>query len=189
MTDLNEVITTWATDAGGGFKSVMYFLASGGTINAQRQSVHTLWETVETELNTSTVYSQEQEGRIIEAETGTLQGLWTDGEAFGGFGTDAAEPVPDASQVLMRWNTNTVIGGRFLRGRTFVPGLGVDNVTNGNVSAGSITLFSGAMNTFVATGLGFCIWHRPTLGAGGGFAEVSGSSVWNELAVLRRRRK
>lgn len=195
MANLNEIITNWQTAAGGGFKAVMYFLESAGTINAQRQSVHSLWEAVEGNLVTETLYFQDQEGRVIDSTTGGLVGSWTDTEAFGGAGTSTVEPVADATQVLFRWNTNQVVDGRFLKGRTFVPGLANDRLLNGNLNAAAQASFNGGINTFIATGIGFSIWHRPRpastvnpVARPGDYQLVEGGAVWSELAVLRQRR-
>lgn len=189
MATLNEIITNWQTPAGGGFVAVMYFEDGVAPINDQRQAVHTLWESIEGELVNEVLYFQDQAGRQVDETTGTLVGQWTDSEAFGGAGTSSGEAVADATQALIRWRTEAVVGGRFLQGRTFVPGLAVENLVNGNLSAASQSTFNGALATFIAGADGFGIWHRPVLGAGGVHHEATTGSMWSELAVLRRRRQ
>ena len=163
MALMNEIITNWQTPAGGGFKSVMYFDA-GGVINDQRQAVHTLWESIEGELADEVLYFQDQSGRILQDSDGQLMGQWTDSEAFGGAGTSTGEAIPDASQGLIRWHTNVVVAGRFLQGRTFVPGIASENIVLGNLSAASQAVFNGALATFIALTPGLVVWHRPEIG-------------------------
>lgn len=96
--------------------------------------------------------------------------------------------VPNAVQGLIRWRTTAVVGGRFLRGRTYIPGMSQTTVFASGVmnTNGSGPLNAGAA-ALIATGL-FGVWHRPEGGAGGVFAPATSSGVWREFAVQRRRR-
>jgi len=100
----------------------------------------------------------------------------------------AGEAVPDASQGLMRWSTGTIIDGRFVQGRTFIPGVSTSRVSQANLNAATQSAWNAAAVTLIAANVGLSVWHRPVGGAGGFSAVVDGGTAWSEFAVLRRRR-
>jgi hypothetical protein len=67
---------------------------------------------------------------------------------------------------------------------------------NGNLSVSTQGAIATAANAFIAASPEFGVWHRPryegedhVLVSPGAFWPASVASVWNELAVLRRRRR
>lgn len=186
---VREVITDWSTAAGGGFASVMYFDEAFPVADA-RADLGTMWNSIDGQLSTSTTWTIRTDGRTLNTATGALEGKWLDNTVQTGSGGDAASsPVPDLAQVLLRWQTEVVVRGRLLQGRTFIPGAVVGDVTSGNVGAVLLNAVNAAAATFVAAGNGFVIWHRPRNGAGGVAASVESSGAWTEWAGLRRRRR
>lgn len=188
MAGLNEIITEWTTPSGGGKLSVMYFLGSAATDEAQRAALGTLWGAIDARLDNAVTWSVRTTGRTIESTTGALTGEWTDPTDQSGVGGLVGQATADATQALIRWSTGVVVGGRFLKGRTNVPGLESNGFTDGNLSAPTQTAFNNAITTFIAADVGFGVWHRPVGGAGGQLVTVNSGSVWPEAAVLRRRR-
>lgn len=190
---VREIITEWTSPGDSPKLSVMYF-DEAPTIASQRTALAAMWGTVDNSLATLCAWRIRTEGRVLDTATGALTGFWNEGTAQAGAGTSPTTTVADATQLLIQWLTNTIVDGRRLRGRTFVPGLPTSAVTAGNLASGIQTAVDAAADTFVASGAGFQIWHRPTPGAGGAppsggsAAAVTGASVWNELAVLRKRR-
>lgn len=185
---MHELIQNWTTAAGGGFKTVTYW-DGAGAIATQRAALHQFCMDIRGQLANSVTFFQDNSGRIIDENTGTLLGLWNDATAYGNVGNGGAQCVPDSSQVLMRWNTNVVVAGRFLKGRSFIPGLLQTNVTSGNLGVTSTGVFQTAGNTLIAVAAGLVVWHRPPPGGSGGvFSDVQTCQPWPELAVLRRRR-
>lgn len=92
----------------------------------------------------------------------------------------------------VRFSTNAFIGGRRLRGRSFLSPLvkSVDD-TDGTPTAAAIGWAAAYGNTLQANaGVagGNVIWHRPTGGAGGQAASVAAVSVPDKFAILRSRR-
>ena len=188
MADIKEVVVDWTTNAGGGFVNVFYF-GDGATITAQRTAIDDLFDDMGPSLDTGAAWQIRNEGVIKDEATGTLTGAWSDSTPLGGTGQAASESVPDAAQILLRWATGSVVNGRFLKGRTFVPGFVAAGLFNGNVSSSNITLFNTACDNFLAAGVDFGIWHRPASGTGGTFIPAVSGSTWQEMAVLTRRRK
>jgi len=182
-----EILVDWTTPAGTGFRTVTYW-AESEPVAVQRANLGALLGTIDNLLDSNTVWTVETSGREMDSTTGTLTGVWSEATAQTGAGTVAGQCVPDAAQILLRWNTNSIINGRFLKGHSYVPGLSTASVTDGNLAAAAVTAFQGAVNTFVAGLDGFGVWHRPTGGAGGSFQLAQTGTVWNEFAVLRQRR-
>ena len=135
-------------------------------------------------------------GRQLQEEDGQILGIWSDGTARTGVGTAAPQTWSDATQALIRWRTASVVGRRFLQGRTYVPGLAQNVVLAGDLTTTLVTDWGAKAQAFAAANNGFVIWHRPTPKGpgipgnnGDGRAEsVVAGSVWKETAVLRRRR-
>lgn len=108
----------------------------------------------------------------------------------GGFSVTAAPSgttVPAASQGLVRLLTSDYIGSRRVKGKIFIPGIAVSNIT-GDGLVGSTA--QGAMEA-AAQGLiggGVQIWSRPTPERIGTVHDVASVDAWDQWAVLRSRR-
>lgn len=182
-----EILVDWTTPAGGGFRTVLFF-GLGNPVADQRADIGTLLGTIDNLLDSNTLWTVETSGRELDDATGSLTGVWSDSIATNGAGMLAGQCVPDAAQVLLRWTTDTIVNGRFVKGHSFIPGLSTANILEGNLAAATVTTIQGAVNAFVADANAFGVWHRPVGGAGGVFVECDTGSVWPEFAVLRRRR-
>ena len=188
MADVREVVTDWSTIAGSGFVSVEFFDTSA-SIAAQRTALNAFFASVAASLNNTARYSIRVAGRTLDSASGTLTGGWTDGTAHSAAGSGTVAAIPDAAQVLFRWNTFAIINGRVLKGRTFIPALEISAIAGGNIGNTFVGLFNGYAQALCASATGFGVWHRPVLGAGGSHHVATAGSVWPELAVLRRRRQ
>jgi hypothetical protein len=182
-----EIEINWTTQNGPGKTTVLYFNA-GVAVALQRTAIQTLLTNIVGALDTSTVASVATSGREWDSNTGALTGAWSETSVKGGTGTVSGEPVPDASQLLFQWTTSSIVNGRFLRGRSFIPGCALINVVNGNVESAIRTAIAGHANTFATSSATPVVWHRPSSGSGGTEVQMTGGTVWNEFAVLRRRR-
>lgn len=182
-----EILVDWTAPSGGGKLSVFYF-SEGGSVVDQRSALATFLAAIEPYQTTNTTWRIRTEGRELDSNTGTLTGLWTHNVNHTGTGDSTTASVADTSQLLVRWITATIIDGRLVKGRTFIPGIQSQYINLGNVAAGVQTAVGTAANTFAGSTGAPVIWHRPKNGAGGSNAGVTGASVWSEFAVLRRRR-
>lgn len=99
-------------------------------------------------------------------------------------GSSAGAALPDAAAVLCRWNTGVIVSGRFLRGRTFLPGCTVGLMAAGNLAGSGYTTLNSAASTLAGATPRIAIWSR----AHGVLHPVQAGSVWNEVATQRRRR-
>jgi len=182
-----EILVNWTTLNGGGKVSV-FWADEGIPVADQRTALQAFLQAIKTQFHTSCSYIIATEGREVSDSSGALNGAWAETSAKIGTGTAVTPPGADATQALIRWNTNVIVGPRFLRGRTFIPGVSKDAITNGNLSTSSLSAFQAGATGLITAAKGFGVWHRPVSGSGGQFAVSSSASVWDELAVLRRRR-
>lgn len=183
---LREIITDWNVDGNGGGSSIMYF-STVETPAEQRADLAALWAALAPRLANTTRWTIRTEGREIDPATGGLTAAWVEGTSRTGLGSGGATPVPNAAQMLLRWKTNVIAGGRFVRGRTYVPGMDQSNVSGGGINSSTITAVNTALTNFIGS-VGFAIWHRPKSGQPGSQAGVTDGSLWNEMAVQRKRR-
>lgn len=183
-----EICVDWVGPQGSGMTTVMFF-GTVSTVADQRTALQTFLTSYKANISNVWAYTIRTTGRELDTTTGGLTGAWTETSAKTGTGGVAGQPIPDASQVLYQWRTTHIVNGRFLRGRTFLPGLTATSLTNGNITPGVVTGLQGYGNTLVAAAVQQGVWHRPQGGAGGVFWATDTCTVWPEVAVLRRRRK
>lgn len=128
----------------------------------------------------------------VEATTGVLTGAFAGTDPSSTVCTGTGDALPRQTQGLVRLQTSTVIDGRRLRGRIYVPGpLEAANTATGipsssytsTITAGFATIFTPG-----ATGSNAVIWHRPQAGSGGNAAVITGVSTATTWSVLRSRR-
>lgn len=181
-----EILVDWNAEDGGGGLSVLYFDSAAG-VPGQRQNLETFLDAIQLYLANTTSYVIRQEGRELNNATGQLTGVWSDPTARTGQGTGSSFSVSNSDQLLVRWSTNDIVNGRFVRGRTNIPGVDQQYIDGDWVS--TLTgIVSTAANVFLASSAAFGIWHRPVNGAGGSFHLADNASVWSEAAVQRKRR-
>lgn len=182
-----EILVDWTTVNGAGKVSVFYFIEATA-VAAQRAALNTFLGTVDNTLSSTATWSIRTTGRDLLSATGALTAAWTDAPVFTGAGGAGAPVVSDATQGLVRWKTNHIVGARFLQGRTFIPGLGTGSLSNGNLLAATQTAWQAAGQALIGAGVQLAVWHRPVASAGGVAWAADICSVNSELAVLRRRR-
>jgi len=182
-----EIEVQWTTSNGPGKVSVLYFNAAVA-VATQRTHLHTWLTNMMGALDTGTSYIISTSGREWDTATGALTGAWSEATTKVGAGTVGGEPVPDAIQMLYRWRTGTIVNGRFLAGRTFIPGCARINDLDGNLDNALAAGLESAGQTFASSAATPVVWHRPVSGSGGSEAQFQTCSVWREFAVLRRRR-
>lgn len=185
---MREITTKWTTRRGAPGVSVMYF-EEAASIAAQRLSLAVLWESVAAAMDLFTTWEIATEGRSLSPVSGELTGTWVESTLRDGTGdVSGGGPIPDATQALIQWQTGVIRRGRRVRGRTFVPGFADAVIIDGELGSGTVAGITTSAQTFVDSGVGFGVWHRPINSVGGELIPVSVATVWTELAVQRRRR-
>lgn len=197
MAQLNRVRVALTGYPGGPGVSTFYFRG----LQTARQSLQSFYTAILGGMPDDVRVQVEATGDIIESTTGDLVGSWVKDPLPALAGTDPglyAAPVG----VLVRWNTGSIVGGKRVRGRTFlVPITNPNFNTFGQVSAAAVAQIEGAANAFrFEQSLDFVIWSRPFAGSVavpprparpprlGSDSLVLSASVSPKAAVLRSRR-
>jgi hypothetical protein len=182
-----EILVDWETASGSGKVSVFHFLEATD-VASQRAALATFLGAVDATMDNSVNWSIRTAGREMVAASGALTAAWVEPTAYTGTGGISTEPMADATQALVRWITDHIVGSRFLQGRTFLPGIAVGGTAGGDLGGSTRTAIQSAADTLVAAAVQLCVWHRPVAGAGGVAWAVESAIVNTEFAVLRRRR-
>lgn len=151
-----------------------------------------VWESLKTLISPSVTFDYEGLCIAVEDTTGVLTGAFSGTDPTSTVGSGTGDPLPRQTQGLIQWQTSTVVNGRRLRGRTYVPGFGESensstavpfaSTVTAMVTAGALVLPAGATASFPV------IWHRPGPGGPGTSAAITGVSASTKWAVLRSRR-
>lgn len=128
-------------------------------------------------------------GDVIDEATGELEGGWTATGSGNVAATGGTVNYLAGAGMTVQWNTNSVINGRRVRGRTFLaPTIAGCFENDGTPTAANITTVTTAGNTLV-TATGMYVWHRPTPGGSNGAAVgIANCQVPNRGTALRSRR-
>lgn len=100
-------------------------------------------------------------------------------------GVSSTASIPRANQILVQLRTGVYVGGRQVRGRSFIPGIAavaVDQAT-GRVDSSARTAIANGMQT-ILTSLPALVWSRKN----GVAYSVTQVTVGTEFAILRSRR-
>lgn len=184
---VREITVDWNIPSGEPATSVFYFNESGA-VAAQRLGLYNFLDAISSAISAQVSWSVASSGRELATATGQLTGAWLDTPVYQGGGADTGEPVADSSQAVFRWTTGVVVGRRFLRGRTFIPGVVAELLLGGNWSAALVTDYTAKARTFVNSASPPSVWHRPVNGAGGEAHTIDDGTLWPEVGILRRRR-
>jgi len=172
--------------AGVPYLSTMYFTGSTQTeADSAAAAVRAFWLAIQVRMLTGIQMQVESQVLVIDPGTGQPTNAFTTSTASVA-GTGSGSALPTSNQGLVRWSTGVFIGGRQVRGRTFLPYVPVSENSGGRPIAGYVTAVAAAAATLVSvTSPEMVVWSR-THGVQPG---VTGGSVWSEFAVLRSRRQ
>jgi len=173
---------------GGGF-NVMHF-DSASDSSAAADAAEAFWATVGAAMCTGNTVQVNREVELISESTGVITGIEDTGAHAVTTGANS-NPISPASQGLIRLRTGvyrtsdtTPPRTKEIRGRIFIPAISESSCTAGVPDSAIITVWEGALTTLLAATPTLVVWSREHLEEP---AVISGS-VWNQFAVLRRRR-
>ena len=147
-------------------------------------ALSTAYVDLEAYLNTTTTWSLDTDVDILNTATGQLQATVSVSSANGA-GNESGTLVPQAAQALLRWSTGEVVNGRFVRGRTFIPGLNTSSIDGGEVASAVRSGIVTQMTQMISDANSeLVVWSRTN----GVAVPVTAVSVWDEWAILRGRR-
>jgi hypothetical protein len=129
-------------------------------------------------------------GDTLDDASGMINGGWVD--VGGGVVAGAAAGAYAAGTgAYTSWGTGAIVGGRRLRGRTFLAPLwGGCYDSSGTIATGTLAVLSPAVSALAAAGR-MVVWHRPAAGGGGGGSSslVTSGTVPDQVTSLRSRRR
>jgi len=191
-----SALVTGSLLPGGGLTSLWWAPGTVGGSTADATDClarfRTVFETFKADMTSLISINYDPLVIALEATTGVLTGTFNATDPTTTVGTAVGDPLPAQTQGLIRFGTATVVNGRRLRGRLFIPGpTEAANTTTGvpssgyttDLTAGGATLFTPGATTSAAV-----IWHRPTNGAGGASSLINSASASPNWSVLRSRR-
>lgn len=178
-----STIFSGAGVAGGGINQ-MYFSGSGGTAADANQAVRDFWFALNPSISNTVNWTTGAEVVEIDEATGQIIGVESV-TALGTTGANAGDPLPFATQGLVRWFTGAFIAGRQLRGRTFIPGMVEANNSAGRPSGTLMADIQAAADALIADTNSLLAVYSKTHATWQG---VTSASVWSEWAQQRSRR-
>jgi hypothetical protein len=128
-------------------------------------------------------------GDTIDDTTGTLNGSWT-GVGGAVVTSTGAGNYAAGTGAFVTWHTPTIVGGRRLKGRTFLCPLTIGSYdATGTIATATLTTISAAGTALAGVGK-MRVWHRPPAGGGGGgtSALINAATVPDQVTSLRSRR-
>lgn len=185
MVDLYRVRTNLVGGTGAAQVSTMFFSsAAGETAQDAATAVRTFWFTIKDRISNHYVMTVEPEVFLIDQSTGEPSGIAAT-TTTSVTGIQESTPLPWMTQGLIRWQTGVFVGGRQIRGRTFIPG----TTTTDNLLGVPTSTYTSELNTAAAallgtTGVTLLTYSRKNHTS---FAVVS-RNTWDKWAELRSRR-
>ena len=190
---IHRVTTTWRGFPGAPGYSNFFFSGdgSGGEATTSRSRVVSFFAEVNSILPSDVEFLVEGEVAVIDEQTGSLTDYIMAAESPVAGTGGLSGGYSAASGAVVTWNTNGVVNGRRVRGRTFIVPLGSTAYqSDGTLSSSAISTLQDGAEALVGTGFdsGFGVWSRPGTSGAGSFWEVTGYRVPDMAAVLRSRR-
>lgn len=190
---LMRVTAQWGGFQGGPGYSNFYFYGEGGDElhQAHRVLVAEFFQGFSSYLPSGVTIGILSEGAVIDEATGMLVDYLQGTEPITGAIGSSSGSYSAAAGAVVNWNTNAVVAGRRVRGRTFIVPVGNSGLqSDGTLSEAFISTLRGAATDLIGPGSnsGLSVWSRPRAGAAGSSAIVTSAVVPDMTAVLRSRR-
>lgn len=177
---------TWAGNVSGPAVSTQYWNATEDSagVSAVATALGAFWTTTLTMITTGTVSFFDGVFDLVDPVSGQVTGS-EQGSTWTTSYTGPAEVLPIQTQGLIQWRTGVYVGGREIRGRTFIPAPGEAQSTGGTPAATYRVSWETRADALVAaTSAAPVIWSR----ARGQAAPITSGTVWPKWATLRTRR-
>lgn len=184
MADLYRVQIVSTGVAGSPYYTTFHFLGSAGSASQAAVDAAGFWGVCDGYMSSSLTWDLDTAVETIDSNTGNVIGV-TDVSPASGTGAAAGDMLPPSNQGLVRWRTGQYVGGREIRGKTFLPAQMEANSTSGEPTSTMITgVENGALALWSSPNSQLVVYSR-TYNA---YAPVSSGSMWGRWAVLRSRR-
>lgn len=171
---LHRIRSTWNGTTG--LPGISTFYSSAPPSDLELLAIQNFWGDIAAFIPDAVTIQVEPFGDILDTATGQLTGSWDVGitvplvncTGLGGYAANAG--------LCLGWNTEAVVDGRRLKGRTFlVPAAPVCFSGGGTPSSETSQIRTAAEEMATVFAGRLQVWHRPRPGLGG--APGSGGSV------------
>lgn len=186
MADLRRVEVVWSGAWGLPGVSVFY----SADPDDATAGLAAFFSSISNRFPNSLTWSCGTSGDTVDVATGTLTGEWTGGTAINQTGSGGTGAYAAGTGAYVQWGTPLIVGGRRLKGRTFLaPLLASEYQADGSITAACLTTLNTAAATLEALGK-IVIWHRPSPGGSNGIAAtVTSGNVPDQVTSLKTRRR
>lgn len=185
---MHRVLVNWTgTGVNGAAVNVLSFAAEGGSPDVA--AIEQAYFALKTVIPPGVTISVAGSGDTYDDATGELVGTWNVSAPISYVGQATEPRLAAGVGACVTWNTGLIVGGRRLRGRTFLVPFSVGAYENdGTLTTGALAALTDFGNQMLAAGpLG--VWHRPTaVGTDGAASGVTSFRVRDKVAVLTSRR-
>lgn len=165
-----------------------FFFANGSPTNAP-SVVANFFTMIKAQVPTGVTWTIPSGGDLIEESSGQLTGTWT-GDTGGTVTSTAAGSHAQGVGARVSWLTDSIRGGRRVRGTTFVVPIhtaGYD--TQGTIASSTLTAIEDAANALLNNAdWNLLIWSRPRAGLNGLGVPVARVEVPDKVSWLRSRK-
>lgn len=128
-------------------------------------AVRALMASYATSIPSGTTITVPNNGDVIDAATGALTGVWTDGAPPAAITTSASGTYARGVGAQLRWRTSGIVAGRRVVGSTFlVPIQSLAFDTDGTLGPATVTGLLGPANTYLSAAPYAVVWSRPFAG-------------------------
>lgn len=184
MADLYRVQIVATGVAGSPYYTTFHFLGSAGSASQAAVDAAGFYGVVDQYMSSDLTWDLDTVVETIDSSTGNVVGV-SDVSPASGSGAASGDMLPPANQGLVRWRTGNYVGGREIRGKTFLPAQMETNSTSGQPASAMITGVENAALALWSSPNSQLVVYSRTYNA---FAPVTASSMWANWAVLRSRR-
>lgn len=194
---MNKITAVWSGWSGGPGFSNFYFggdSADSAQLTVAQDRVHDFFAAITLCLPTPVTISFQPSSQVITPGDGVIQDDTPVGAVAPNVVGAGGANFAAVSGACVIWRTGITVGGRLLKGKTFLVPLAASAYdVDGTILPNRLTELRDAA-TALATPGAFAdaqqlqVWHRPTAGAGGQAAPTGSASVSDRVAILRSRR-
>lgn len=183
-----QYVPIWTTPGGGTGFSVLHFdiATSGATAQIAANHCRTFYDAIKSVIPNDVTFSFPSEWRDLD-DAGNLLQIRPITPPASVVGT-VATGFSRAAGARIDWATGAVVGGRLLRGRTYIVPIGASSFDiDGLLGSATILQLKTAADALIsnnAVGLPLKVWSRKHVQS----VSVTGSSVPTKGAILRGRR-
>lgn len=186
MADLRRIPVAWSGATG--LPGVSVFYGPFG-VDAGADLV-TFFNAIKAFFTSGLTWQIPVAGDGITDSTGLITGSWTAGTGGTVVATGAGTYAAGCG-AYVNWGTSTIIGGRRLKGRTFLaPLVSSCYDSGGTITNANLTTMQTAASALAAS-THLVIWHRPTSpgGVNGSSGTVTSGVLPDQVTSLKTRRR